>query len=153
MEVKGGALARRRQNFPVTDARLIGRWSDDRLYLGAMETTDLIFMADGAGWSVWSNALGCEQILYSWSATDDQLVIATQRYVRLEGGGSRLAVVSDKDWDKTIETGFVIRAGHDVVGVAVTLLELDQRVSFGDRFALARRELQPEDDPAGLMLH
>jgi hypothetical protein len=136
----------------VTDAELTGHWSDDRLQLGSMEASDLLFMPDGVGWSLWSNALGCEQVLFRWSARDQRLLIAAERYARLEGGTESLVLVDEQRWDETIDTAFAIRPGQDAVGNSVTLLELDEHVSFGDRFAFVSQQLQREDDPAGWML-
>jgi hypothetical protein len=114
----------------VTDEDLIGCWSDDNLHLGTMEATDLVFMADGVGWSVLSNLGGCEQTLFRWSVRNHRLVLDETRYAYLEVRIDGLTLVDEKDWAKTIETGYVIRPGHDVVGDSVTMLELDQRGLF-----------------------
>jgi hypothetical protein len=102
---------------------------------------------------VWSNALGCEQVLFHWSTAEpSRLVIAAQRYARLEGGAAGLVLVDEQGWDETIDTAVAIWAGHGAVGSWVTLLELDDRLSFNARFALVHRHLQPKDDLAGWIL-
>jgi hypothetical protein len=120
------------------------------MYLGPQESTALVFMTDGVGWSEWVNGGGCEQILFRWSVESHRLVVEMHRYayLALGDGGHSLTLVEEHGWDETIETNYAIRPGHDVVGNAATLLQLGQRISFGDRFALVRRQLRPRDDPA-----
>jgi hypothetical protein len=110
-------------------------------------------MPDGVGWSVWSNALGCEQVLFRWSAGGHgRLVVTTERYAHLQGGAQSLVLVDEHDRDETIDTTFTVHAGHDALGDPVTLLGLDQRISRSDRFVFVRRQLKVEDDPAGWTL-
>jgi hypothetical protein len=117
-----------------------------------MEATDLVFMANGVGWCVWSNALGGEQMLFRWSAQDQRLVISGQLYARLDYRHDRAVVTDEHDWDEEINAGYRIGPGHDAGGIGVTVLELDRRISRADRFALKRGELRSEDDPAGWTL-
>jgi ADP-ribosylglycohydrolase len=55
---------------PVTDpAALVGTWSDDALYLGAMEAESVTFAADGTGHHLWENAIGHEKTPFRWALT------------------------------------------------------------------------------------
>jgi len=46
----------------VLDDRLTGYWSDDDLYLGAMEAAEVAFRTDGTGWTYWSRAGGAFEV-------------------------------------------------------------------------------------------
>ncbi|WP_027941402.1 hypothetical protein [Amycolatopsis taiwanensis] len=134
----------------MSEPQLIGVWSDAYLSVGSMEATDLIFTVAGVGWSVLSTAAGCEQILFHWSVPEHgRLVLREERYARFEGHLESQVLVDEHGWDETIETAFIIRPGRDVGGNPATLLELDERISFGDQFQLIRREPEARDDPAG----
>jgi hypothetical protein len=51
----------------VLDERLVGYWSDEDLYQGAMEAADIAFRADGTGWTYWSRDGGTFYVVrFSW---------------------------------------------------------------------------------------
>ncbi|WP_459722513.1 ADP-ribosylglycohydrolase family protein [Actinophytocola sp. KF-1] len=55
---------------PVTDpAALLGTWSDDALYLGAMAAESVTFEADGTGHHLWENAAAQEKTPFRWALT------------------------------------------------------------------------------------
>ena len=70
------------------------------------------------------------------------------RYAFLELTSNGLVLKDDHGWADTLEVGYIIGPGRDVLGDSVTLLELDHPVDFADRFALIRREPRSVDDPA-----
>ena len=52
------------------DARLVGYWSDEPLYQGAMEAADIAFRADGTGWTYWSRSGGTFFVRrFTWHTT------------------------------------------------------------------------------------
>lgn len=69
---------------PVTDpAQLLGTWSDDALYLGAMECESVTFAADGTGFHLWENVAEQDRTPFRWSLTapgrvrvDDEVRVA-----------------------------------------------------------------------------
>ncbi|MEV0071006.1 MULTISPECIES: hypothetical protein [unclassified Amycolatopsis] len=136
----------------MNDADLVGKWSDARIYPGSMEATDLVFLANGQGWSVWSNALSSEQVLFQWSTRAQRLVISGRRYARIDHDAKCRVVVDEQPWHEEIDTGYRIGPGRNAAGGAETVLAVDERISFADRFALERHELWTEDDPAGWTL-
>jgi hypothetical protein len=57
----------------VLDMCLVGYWSDEDLYQGAMEAADIAFRPDGTGWTYWSRDGGTFFILrFRWHTTNDQ---------------------------------------------------------------------------------
>ena len=51
----------------MLDPRLVGYWSDQDLYQGAMEAADIAFRADGTGWTYWSRDGGTFYVLrFNW---------------------------------------------------------------------------------------
>jgi hypothetical protein len=53
----------------VLDPRLVGYWSDEALYQGAMEAADIAFRPDGTGWTYWSRDGGTFYVdRFSWHA-------------------------------------------------------------------------------------
>ncbi|MET7990906.1 hypothetical protein ABZU76_08335 [Amycolatopsis sp. NPDC005232] len=116
-----------------------------------MEATDLVFLANGQGWSVWSNALSSEQavpMVDPGAATGHLRPAIRPNRPRREvpGRGGRAALA------RGIDTGYRIGPGRNAAGGAETVLAVDGRISFSDRFALERHELWTEDDPAGWTL-
>jgi hypothetical protein len=89
------------QNENVLDARLVGKWSDDVLYLGSMEDAAIVFRSNGSGWSYWARAGG---------------VISLHRCGWRTAGGSRSIFASDKCCQgrglcKAARFGIMSRAG------------------------------------------
>lgn len=140
----------------MPDARLVGYWSDNQLYPGDMEGTDIAFCADGTGWTYWSNAAGAFEILrFRWHARGSALALHIREYVsgtwHLEGSTVRHSQEDRREQDERVFPGYRITAGQNAAGDPATVLTFDQHVIHGvgsDRFA-RERELAPnERDPA-----
>jgi len=141
----------------VLDTRLVGYWSDEALYQGAMEAADIAFRPDGTGWTYWSRFGGAFFVLrFSWHTTDgrsltldlDQELSGTWD---LHRHTIRHHVDSQATCGKQLVLAYTITAGQDTLKRPATLLELDQRISLGtigDRFAFKRGLAQDEHDPA-----
>ena len=55
----------------VLDERLVGYWSDQDLYRGAMEAADIAFRPDGTGWTYWSRDAGTFfAYRFTWHTTE-----------------------------------------------------------------------------------
>jgi hypothetical protein len=55
----------------VLDERLVGYWSDQDLYQGAMEAAEIAFRPDGTGWTYWSRAGGAFSVYrFTWHTTE-----------------------------------------------------------------------------------
>ncbi len=60
----------------MLDPRLVGYWSDQDLYQGAMEAADIAFRADGTGWTYWSRDGGTFYVLsFSWHTAHGQFTL------------------------------------------------------------------------------
>jgi len=141
---------------PVLDARLVGYWSDEPLYQGAMEAADIAFRTDGTGWTYWSRDGGTFFVYrFSWHTTAGrQLTLDLRQELSgtwdLAGRTTRHRVTSQATCDKQIVLAYEIRAGQDVLRRPATLLHVDQPISLGtigDRFALKRELAENEQDP------
>ncbi len=139
----------------MLDARLVGYWSDEPLYLGAMEATDIAFRADGTGWTYWSNAGGFEIVRFGWQATGPSLVLHMREYVggswHLDGGTVIHQQREQSARDEQVPVGYEITAGRNVFGDPATVLQFDRHVLRGvssNRFALQRELADDERDPA-----
>lgn len=146
----------------MSDARLVGYWSDENLYQGSMEAADIAFGPDGNGWACWSRDGGAFFILrFNWQAGQDgQLTLDLRQ--RLSGSWdleghvtrhrvTRHRVTSQDACDERVALRYEIRAGQDVFGSPATLLEADRPVSrgtIGARFAFKRGLAGDEQDPA-----
>jgi hypothetical protein len=141
-----------RHNRVVRDLRLVGRWSDDSLYLGAMEAAVIVFRPDGAGFTYWSRAGGGFSVTrFGWRMhtaghLDLRLGQRLSGRWELRGREVRHHVDGQSAVGTDLTVGYAIVAGQDVLGRPATLLEFDQPVipgTVGARFAL-------EDPNAGL---
>jgi len=141
----------------MLDTRLVGYWSDEDLYLGAMEAADIAFCPDGSGWTYWSRDGGGFSVLrFRWHTTDDrQLALELHEQMsgnrELEGRRTRHHVTSKAACDTNIVVAYEIRAGQDLFGTPATLLEADRPISrgtIGNRFALKRDLADGEQNPA-----
>jgi ADP-ribosyl-[dinitrogen reductase] hydrolase len=133
---------------PPAGASLLGLWSTDSLYQGAMEADRVAFLADGNGWFEHANALASEVERFRWKQpTDGRIRIAFTRYLFLEHGKP----VEAKDhWESEpqLMTARVGR-GTDVLDGEATVLTLDAPSEQPRRYALVRRNVWSSDDPTG----
>jgi len=140
----------------VPDVRLVGYWSDEPLYQGAMEAGDIAFRPDGTGWTYWSRAGGSFFVYrFRWHTTGGRR-LALDLYQWLSGtwepaGDTTQHLVGDQaTCGEQLVLAYKIAAGRDILNRPATLLELDQRVSvgtIGDRFARIRELAEDEHDP------
>ena len=140
----------------VLDPRLVGYWSDQALYQGAMEAADIAFRPDGTGWTYWSRDGGTFYVdRFRWHTTaDHHLILDLHEELfgawDLAGHTTRHHVHSQAPSGKQLVLAYQITAGHDSLKRPVTLLKLDQPISVGtvgDRFAFKRQLAQTEHDP------
>ena len=139
----------------MLDPRLVGYWSDQDLYQGAMEAADIAFRADGTGWTYWSRDGGSFYVLrFSWHTAHGQLTLHLREHlfgmVVPEGSGFRHRVDSQDAWDQQLVLAYEVAAGQNLFRKPAMLLELDQPISLGTidtRFALQRELAEDEHDP------
>jgi hypothetical protein len=157
LRLKVGGIAVSMKMGAMLDARLVGYWSDEALYLGAMEAADIAFRPDGNGWAYWSRDGGAFFVLrFSWhTAEDGQLALDLHERLSgswdLAGRTTRHRVTSQRTCNAQVMLCYQILAGQDISGRPATLLEADQPISrgtIGDRFAFKRGLAGDEQDPA-----
>ena len=139
------------------DQQLVGYWSDEPLYQGAMESADVAFRADGTGWMYWSRSGGpFEVVRFGWhTRADRQLAIRLRQRLSgtwyLVGQAVRHRVLDRAALTESIALTYDISGGQNVRREPATLLTLSQRLrlgTIGDRFAYQRALAPGEDDPA-----
>jgi len=140
----------------VLDPRLVGYWSDEALYQGAMEAADIAFRPDGIGWTYWSRDGGTFYVnRFTWHiAAGHHLTLDLHEQLfgswNLAGRTTRHHVDSRSPCDKQLVLAYQITPGQDSLTRPVMLLEFDQPVSLGtvgDRFAFKRELAEDERDP------
>ena len=139
----------------MLDPRLVGYWSDQYLYQGAMEAADVAFRADGTGWTYWSRDGGTFYVLrFRWHTADRQLTLHMHRrlsgMVVREGSGFRHRVDHQGARDQMLVLAYEVTAGQNLFKKPAMLLELDQPISLGTigaRFARLRELARDDYDP------
>jgi len=138
----------------VLDDSLVGRWSDENLYIGSMEAADIIFRSDGTGWTYWSRVGGSFYVLrFDWQISPEgRLDFRLRRQLSgrwtLHGSAIHHQVESQHTRDITLSVTYAVSTGQDVLGNAAILLEFDQRLvpgTIGQRFALKTDNGSGED--------
>lgn len=139
----------------VLDPRLLGYWSDQDLYQGAMEAADIAFGADGTGWTYWSRDGGTFYVLrFRWHTAHRQLTL--HMHMRLsgmvgrEGSGFRHRVDYQAARHQILVLTYEVAAGQNLFSKPATLLALGRPISpgtIGARFALQRELADDDHDP------
>jgi hypothetical protein len=142
----------------VPHARLVGYWSDEPLYQGAMEAADIAFRADGTGWTYWSRSGGTFFVRrFTWHTTAGRQLTLDLHWELsgtwdLQGHTATYRVTRQAACGRRIVLAYQIHAGQDILGRPATLLEVHQPISLGtigDRFALSRELAKDEPWVAG----
>jgi hypothetical protein len=138
------------------DEGLIGYWSDEPLYQGAMEAADIAFRPDGTGWTNWSRDGGTFHVYrFSWhTPASDQLTLALGQELSgtwdVQSHTTRYHVQSQTSCSRQIELAYQIRPGQDALEEPTKLLQLDKPIRLGvigDRFAFMRELAEDEQGP------
>ncbi|GGY12081.1 hypothetical protein [Streptomyces hiroshimensis] len=140
------------------DEQLIGQWCSAPLELGAMETSELVFLADGRGWSRFegiSTELSISRFRWHCPAPGRLELHGTWwvsgRWAPHTGGFA--AVEHSKPDDGLFRTGY--RIADDVPsfsGTPVTALTVDDAIEFAVSFARGRRAVTSADDPSSTVV-
>jgi hypothetical protein len=140
----------------VLDHRLTGYWSDEPLYLGAMEAAEIAFRGDGIGWTYWSRFGGAFEVLrFSWrTAEGRRLTIDLHKLLSgtwdLAGHAVRHHISDQTRRDEQIVLTYDLTTGQNVLGEPATLLTVNRPIvigTIGERFAFRRELAQTEEDP------
>ncbi|MFE3767630.1 hypothetical protein ACFXPI_38365 [Streptomyces sp. NPDC059104] len=144
------------------DERLTGLWDSAPLEQGAMETSALVLLPDGRGWSrfeSFSSELsvgrfrwscpgpGLLELRYTWRV-DGQWGIGSEGFAAVDHSGPD---------DELIRTGYRVDGGAPSpsgprgAGGGATLT-LDHPVEFALAFARGRRPVGPADDPSAAVV-
>jgi len=74
----------------MDSARLVGFWSDDLVYVGAMEYEVVFFGADGRGCFAWENVFSTQGSVFIWELSGDRLTVRTTQEFSNDLDGGRL---------------------------------------------------------------
>ncbi len=136
------------------DEQVTGQWRSAPFDAGAMETSELVLLAGGRGWSRFESFGGELSIgRFAWCLPSPGLL--ELRYTwRVNGqwgpaGDGFETVDSSGPDDELIRTPYRIGTERPPLsGEPVTTLRLDVPVEFAGSFALGRRIMTPADDPS-----
>jgi hypothetical protein len=121
-------------NERVIDTSLVGYWSDDIMYSGAMEANDLTFRADGSGFTYWARIGDVFEVdRFDWHVTaEGNLRIHLTRMLTgtwtVQDNSIHHRVQIEDGIDNVHETSYAVAAGRDVFGNDVTTLTLHQPI-------------------------
>ncbi|MGK5548534.1 hypothetical protein ACSNOH_27945 [Streptomyces sp. URMC 127] len=136
------------------DEQLTGQWCSAPFDAGAMETSELVLLACGRGWSRFESFSGELSVgRFAWRLPSPGLL--ELRYTwRVSGrwaesGDGFDAVHSSRPDDELLRTGYRITTERPPLsGEPVTALRLDVPVEYAEAFALGRRTVTTADDPS-----
>lgn len=139
-----------------TDQELAGHWSSAPFDYGAMESSELGFLPDGGGWSVWANAAGGLTVTrFSWCCPEPGLLQLDARRITSgegqEAAGSRrfASVDTDEPCQEVTRTRYTVAAvPAPDGGEPVQALLFEEPVEFSYRYARGERDIHPGQDPA-----
>ncbi|MFF8383310.1 hypothetical protein ACF053_06605 [Streptomyces kanasensis] len=139
------------------DRRLIGGWRSAPFDVGAMETSDLVFLADGRGWSRFesiSSELGVSR--FRWHCPDAG-VLEMRHTWQVDGrwgsGDGFAAVDFSGPDDEVVRTGYRIGPETPPYGAGpVDTLVLDRAVAFTTTYARGQRTVSTADDPSAAVV-
>ncbi|MGW2602665.1 hypothetical protein [Streptomyces klenkii] len=136
------------------DEHLTGQWCSAPFDAGAMETSELVFLADGRGWSRFDSISGELSIgRFAWRHPSPGLLELRCTW-RVNGrwspSGDGFETVDDSGPDdELIRTAYRIGTEQPPLsGAPVTALLLDVPVECAEAFARGRRIMTPADDPS-----
>ncbi|MFE5867143.1 hypothetical protein ACFQ6V_00675 [Streptomyces roseifaciens] len=140
------------------DEQLTGQWRSAPFDVGAMETSELVFLADGRGWSRFesiSTELGISRFRWHCPAPG-RLELRGTWLVSGQWAphGDGFAAVDHSGPDgRLIRTGYRIGPEKPPLSDApVTTLTVDEEIEFALSFARGKRTVTPADDPSSTLV-
>ncbi|MCB5165371.1 hypothetical protein LG634_11075 [Streptomyces bambusae] len=140
------------------DERLTGPWYSAPYDVGAMETSDLVFLPDGSGWSRFES-IGSEMAVtrFRWHCPGPGRLVLLNTWLirgRWAAGSDGFAGVPDRTRDGTVTSvGYRIAPQVPPYGdEPVTTLACDEPVEFAHCFARGGLPVTRADDPSAVHL-
>ncbi|KDN18423.1 hypothetical protein [Amycolatopsis rifamycinica] len=103
------------------DPRLIGYWSDQEIYPGSPEYTDLGFRADGSGWMYWAS-WSTEFVVhrFGWRVPAPGVLVVRRRLTiggtwSVDGPGVTHRPESREEADTVVELGWAVQPGPELI--------------------------------------
>ncbi|WP_143020106.1 hypothetical protein [Sinosporangium album] len=135
---------------------LVGLWDSQPYDLGSLESSWLGFLQDGRGWSAWANLAGAMDVSrFHWHCPEPDVLVLRCTWQASGGwqgteGPLRFSSIDDQGpGGEVLKTGYTIRPDEiPAAGQPSTALLLEKHVQFCSTYALIKRELFPNDDPA-----
>lgn len=139
----------------IIDDQLVGHWSSLEFSYGAMEATDVGFLADGRGWSSVYNAYELSVTRFRWSCPQPGLLELRAEWLvhgDLAPQPGRPAFATAQEPEGVDE----VTLHHYVIGQEVPApgaeplpaLLLEEHIDFARVLARGPREITVEDDPS-----
>ncbi|WP_419994319.1 hypothetical protein [Streptomyces boninensis] len=130
------------------DPALIGHWSSLPYDTGAIETSDLGFLPDGRGWSVWSSASGGLHVArFRWFCPEAGRLELHEQW---HASGTWAAPEGFASVDETSHSEGLVRTGYAIGGDGgdYAALRFTRPVEFTDAYARRGTAIAPTDDPS-----
>lgn len=134
---------------------LLGLWDSGPYAYGVMESSELALLADGTGWSTWSNVGGgMELIRLAWRRLDTAVISITE--IELTSGTWQPdrpnTLISDR---RPRPVGKQIRLRYELVretpplaSAPMQAIKLDRPFMFAHAYGLTRPDVAATDMPA-----
>lgn len=139
------------------DDGLVGRWNSAPFDYGAMESSELGFLPDGRGWSVWASAgEGLSATRFRWHCpAPGRLVLRAEwqtsgTWAPGEGGWRFASVDSSGPVDDTTATAYTLGPEMPPGGGQTPLwaVRFAEAVEFSHLFARDEGPVRPDQDPS-----
>ncbi|TVL91183.1 hypothetical protein [Streptomyces sp. SAJ15] len=137
------------------DRRLIGSWFGP--VVNVMESTDIVFLANGWGWSRLDSVSGMLAVSrFRWSCPS--VGVLRLRYTWLISGQADArdvfkTVDHNESTDEIIETGYrITRQPPPFSEEMETALLVDQLIDYEDTFYRGQGTLTADDDPSAVLV-
>ncbi|TJZ57335.1 hypothetical protein FCH28_07870 [Streptomyces piniterrae] len=141
------------------DDVLVGHWSSVPFSYGVMEASELGFLPDGQGWSVWFNFDSLCVTRLSWRCPEPGVVELHAKWVVEEasseddGFPAFGSTASVRQVDEVTRHHYTVGPAIPMPGEeAVPSVAFEEDVEFCHRFARGAKDIRIEEDPTHLVV-
>ncbi|WP_052849661.1 hypothetical protein [Streptomyces avicenniae] len=138
------------------DSALTGHWTSGPFDYGAMESSDLVFLPGGDGWTEYASVSGLLSVTrFRWGCPrPGVLELRMTRIVEGTWGAvpGFATVESDEPYEETLRTAYAFDAARGSGGEVVAAVRFEVMVEYCQVYARGGRHVLPEADPSRSLL-
>ncbi|NGN69389.1 hypothetical protein G5C51_36565 [Streptomyces sp. A7024] len=128
------------------DQALVGHWTSLPYDTGAIETSDLGFLPDGRGWSVWSSMSGGLHVArFRWFCPGPGRLELHEQW---HASGTWAEPEGFASVDEAEHSEGLVRTRYAIGGDGGGAVVFTTPVEFTDKYARGDRTIAPTDDPS-----